>query len=277
MTRLPFGVRRLDALCDGGAPAGSLVLLAGEPGAGARTFMTTAVVVNGLARTDPERFELTYGDLPDGARTPEEIHYVSLTSGQASLEREWQRVFDPAVVTAALEAVNVIDLSDRYFAGTRVPSAGDADRFGDIPVDELADDRDLLDALWESIEAHATAGLVAIDSLTALGTLPEEQATWRELAVLSRALRRAADDWGGLVLLLLNEGSLSRQALAQLMSAVDGTFRFEWAAGGHEIDRTLVIEQFRGVLSTIDDEDIVRFETGVDGDGFRLSDVRKIR
>jgi KaiC/GvpD/RAD55 family RecA-like ATPase len=277
MARLPFGVRRLDALCGGGAPAGSIVLLADEPGAGARAFLATAVLVNALARTDPERFELVYGDVADAAIVPDEIHYVSLTTQEASFEREWQQVFDQTMVTAGLEAVSLADLSARYFEGTRVPAEGNTDALGAVGAEEPAGQPDLLDALSEFLEAHASEGLIAVDSLTDLGPLPDERASWREIAILLRGLRRGADDWGGLVLLLVDPASLPREALAQLQSAVDGTFRFEWATGGHEIDRTLVIEQFRGVLPTIDQEDIVRFETRIDESGFRLSEVRKIR
>lgn len=277
MARLAFGVRRLDALCGGGAPAGSIVLLAGEPGAGARAFLATAVLVNGLACTDPERFELAYGELPDAATEPEEIHYVSLTTSAASLEREWRHVFDQSIVTGGLEAVSVADLCGSYFAGTEVSICGDAEPTGAVAGDQPAGARDLLGTLTEYLEEQAAGSLIAIDSLTALGTLPEERATWREIAILLRGLRQAAHDWGGLVLLLVNPASLSRRALAQLQSAVDGTFRFEWATGGHEIDRTLVLQQFRGVLPTIDEEDLVRFETRIDENGFTLSDVRKIR
>ncbi len=277
MARLPFGVRRLDALCGGGAPAGSIVLLAEEPGAGARAFLATAVLVNALARTDPERFELVYGDVADAAIIPDEIHYVSLTTQKASLEREWQQVFDQAMVTAGLEAVSLTDLSARYFEGTPVPAEGNTDALGAGGAEEPDDEQDLLGALSEFLEAHASEGLIAVDSLTDLGPLPDARASWREIGILLRGLRRAADDWGGLVLLLVDPASLPRRALAQLQSAVDGTFRFEWATGGHEIDRTLVIEQLRGVLPTIDQKDIVRFETRIDESGFSLSEVRKIR
>ncbi|MFB6360860.1 MAG: RAD55 family ATPase [Halobacteriales archaeon] len=276
MARLPFGVRRLDALCGGGAPAGSLVMVAGEPGAGARAFLSTTVLVNGLARTDPQRFELTYGELADGATEPEEIHYVTLTAGRASLEREWREAFDQAMVTAGLKAVSVADLSAQYFAGIDLQIRGDTEKIGYLPEEQPAGDRVLLDTLTEYLEAHGPAGLIAVDSLTDLGTLPEEQSTWREIAVLLRAIRRAADDWGGLVLLLVDPATVSARTLAQLRSAVHGTLRFEWATGGYEMDRTLVIEQFRGVLPTIDAEDLVRFETRIDEDGFTLSDVRKI-
>ena len=41
--------------------------------------------------------------------------------------------------------------------------------------------------------------------------------------------------------------------------------------------RTMIVQQFRGVLSRIEDENIVRFETEIGDAGFDISDVRKIR
>jgi len=52
---------------------------------------------------------------------------------------------------------------------------------------------------------------------------------------------------------------------------------FEWASGGNERDRTMVIREFRGVLSALEAEDIVRFETDITGAGFDISNIRKIR
>ena len=52
---------------------------------------------------------------------------------------------------------------------------------------------------------------------------------------------------------------------------------FEWESGGSTRARTLVVRQFRGVLSAIEDEDIVQFETEIGDAGFDISDVRKIR
>ena len=58
MSSVPFGVARLDSILGGGAPPGSVVLLAGESGAGAREFLYTSAAMNALARTDRELFDL---------------------------------------------------------------------------------------------------------------------------------------------------------------------------------------------------------------------------
>jgi hypothetical protein len=52
---------------------------------------------------------------------------------------------------------------------------------------------------------------------------------------------------------------------------------FSWESGGSTRARTLVVKQFRGVLSQIEEENIVQFETELGEAGFDISDVRKIR
>ena len=54
MDRMPLGISRLDRMIGGGAPAGSVVLLAGESGAGAREFCYTSAAMNGLVETDAD-------------------------------------------------------------------------------------------------------------------------------------------------------------------------------------------------------------------------------
>ena len=70
MKRVPFGIERLDAMIGGGPPAGSVVLVAGEAGAGAREFCYTSAVLCGLAREDGDLFELHYGALAPEASLP---------------------------------------------------------------------------------------------------------------------------------------------------------------------------------------------------------------
>ena len=61
MDRIPFGVSQFDSLIGGGSPPGSVVLLAGDSGAGAREFCYTSATVNALARADPGLFDLQIG------------------------------------------------------------------------------------------------------------------------------------------------------------------------------------------------------------------------
>jgi KaiC/GvpD/RAD55 family RecA-like ATPase len=277
MTRIPFGIERLDEVVGGGAPPGSVVLLVGEGGAGAREFMYTSAAMNALARTDPELFELYYGDaVPDAV--PPEVHYVSFTTGEEYIEREMANTMAEEVVERALPALTVRDLSPEYFGLSPVPRswyAGETRSLGDLGEGERTEG--VLTALGDYLSAHADGNLVAIDSVTDLVAGVSDEMQWSDVAMVMKGLEKAAHRWGGLILLLVNGETLTDTELGSLESAASGTFQFEWESGGSKRARTMVVKEFRGVLARLEQENIVRFETEVGESGFDISDVRKIR
>jgi KaiC/GvpD/RAD55 family RecA-like ATPase len=281
MDRIPFGVTQLDRMIDGGAPAGSVVLLAGDAGAGAREFLYTAGIMNGLARSDEELFDLHYGDLDPGATLPEEVHYVSMTAGESQVREEMQFVMEDELVEAGASAITFADLSSEYFQLSPVPRDWYAEQATDI--ESLGENRDresAFGALGDYLDEHAPGNVVLIDSVTDLASLVRDESgefDWSDLALLLQGLERASYRWRGLVLPIVNKETLTDEELGMLMEACDGTLLFEWEAGGSERARTLVVRQFRGVLSQLEAENIVRFETSIGDSGFDISDVRKIR
>jgi len=116
-----------------------------------------------------------------------------------------------------------------------------------------------------------------IDSVSDLLALTDDEMDWPGVTLLMKGLDRVMHRRGGLLLLLANHETLSESQLGGLMETTDGTLAFEWAAGGTERDRTMFVRQFRGVLSRLEAEDIIRFETEITDTGFDISDVRKIR
>jgi len=106
MDDIPFGISRLDSLLDGGAPPGSVVLLSGEAGAGAREFAYTSAAMNALARTDDELFDLHYGELPEGAVLPPEVHYLSFTASKPMLEQELRYTLSDDIVDAVIDDIS---------------------------------------------------------------------------------------------------------------------------------------------------------------------------
>ncbi|MFB6146576.1 MAG: RAD55 family ATPase [Halobacteriaceae archaeon] len=279
MARIPFGVSRLDALVGNGAPPGSVVLLAGEAGAGARELQHTCAVMNGVAEVDPDLFDLYYGDLHGEAEHPDEIHYVSFTDDEDALRREIGYTMDEELVAAGLETVQFADLSPEYFQLSPVPREWYLGRSSDI--EQLSADterRGVIDALAAYLDEHAAESLVVIDSLTDLVDVHTQgELDWHDVVYLVQGIRKAAETWDALVLVHVSHETLSDTEFAKLMSGVDGTMLFEWESGGNEISRTMVVREFRGVLSQLEAEDIVRFETEIRESGFDISDVRKIR
>ncbi|MEM4780591.1 MAG: HTR-like protein [Halalkalicoccus sp.] len=275
MDRLPFGVARLDALLGGGPPKGSVVLLAGEPGAGAREFLATCALMNALGNEDPEAFERHYGGPPAGR--PETVEYVSLTDDPAALRAEFETAFDREFVERATEGVEFGDLSSSYFGLSPVPREWYAHATPDI---EALGDRGDRHGVFETLATHlserAHGSLVCLDSVTDLLAADADRSA-SDVATVLKGVRRAASDWGGLVVLLLDRSTVSATERGMLENAVDATLTFRWERGGSELARTMELTKFRGVLPTLDPEDLLTFETEFRDAGFAVSDVRKIR
>lgn len=278
MERIPFGVSRLDAMIGGGAPRGSLVLLSGELGAGAREFMYTSAAINGLAHADEDLFDLYYGDLKGAATLPEAVHYVSFTSNRTALVDEMRFVLDDDLVESAVEQVSFSDFSPEYFRMSRVPTDWYSQRPPDMnALADRHDRRDVLDAVGDHLSEHGPGSLVLIDSVTDLVSAATEEMDWSDITMLIKGLKKASTKWNGLVVLLAHSDAIADTRVGRLMEATDGTFTFTWESGGSERARAMVVNRFRGVLSRLEAEDIVRFETEIHDGGFDISNVRKIR
>ena len=278
MDRIPFGVRQLDSIINGGAPAGSVVLLSGEAGAGSREFMHTSAIINGMARVDEELFDLYYGEPSAKAILPEAVHYISFTANEQQLTQEMRMAMDDEVIDAGMDGVEFHDMSERFFHMSPVPREWYADQTPNIKDLRARHEReDLLGSLGSKLSNVAPGNLVVMDSLSDLIAARGEDIDWADIAFLVAGIQKAAHQWGGIILLHLNHETVSDTQEGQLSEAAHGTMKFSWESGGSTRARTLVVKQFRGVLSQIEDENIVQFETELGDAGFDISDVRKIR
>jgi len=278
VTLLPFGVERLDDVLGGGVPPGNSVLVATESGAGGREFAYTSAAMNALAGTDPELFDLYYGELDEAARQPAEVHYLSLSAGEAYVERELRYVMADEIVDAAVDDIQFRDFSEEYFQLSSIPRewyVGEATSLRDLSGGE--DREEVLSALGEYLSAHASGNLIVLDSLTELVDAAGGEISWDDVAMLARGLGKAAHSWGCLLLAIVNVDTLSEIEYGQLMDASGGTLEYRWESGGSQRARTMVVREFRGVLSQLEEENIVQFETEIHDGGFDISDVRKIR
>jgi len=279
MDRIPFGVRQLDTTIKGGAPTGSVVLVAGESGAGSREFMYTSALINGLAVGDNEElYDLYYGTRASDARDPDEVHYISFTDSEQKLVDEISLSMDDEIIENGFESVQFHEMSDRYFHISPVPRDWYADATRSITdLRKRHEQRGLMETLGTTLSEVAPGNLVVIDSLSDLVGAIGDDLEWSDISYLVQGLTKAAHQWDGLILVHLNHETVSSARYAQLTDATTGSMRFEWESGGSTRARTLVVSQFRGVLSQIEAENIVRFETEIGDSGFDISDVRKIR
>ncbi|MFC6736762.1 RAD55 family ATPase, partial [Halolamina salina] len=257
---------------------GSTLLAAGESGAGAREFAHTAAAMNALYDADPELFDLYYGDLPERSVVPPEVHYVSFTADSDEIAREMQHSMDDDIVEAATERMQFRDLSPEYFQLSPIPREwymGEAQTIEDLGKAEGTDD--VLGALGDYLNENAAGNLVVLDSISDLVGAMGEDVEWSDITTLLRGLTKASHTWDGLIIMIVNRDAITRTEFGQLMDASEGTFEFSWESGGSQRARTMVVRQFRGVLSQLEAENIVRFETEIHEGGFDVSDVRKIR
>ncbi len=187
-------------------------------------------------------------------------------------------VMNDDLVIDGMGAVEFVELAEEYFQLTPVPTEWYAERTATITeLGSQTERGDILEAFADYLSAQAAGSLVVVDSITDLVAAADERFDWADLTVLLKGLARASRRWGSVILLLVNSDVLEATEFGRLKEATDGTLLFEWESGGSERARTLVVEQFRGVLSRLEDEDIVRFETEIGDDGFDISTVRKIR
>jgi KaiC/GvpD/RAD55 family RecA-like ATPase len=280
MERIPFGINRLDGIINGGAPRGSVVLLSGEAGAGAREFVYTAAAMNGVAKNDEDLFDLHYGEIADNAALPEEVHYLSFTRGIEQFSSEVQMSMNDDIAEQGLDRVNFTSLAHNYFHNSPVPRSWYAGETTELSgLRKRHEEREgLLSVLGDKLSECASGNLVVIDSLSDLaGATNEDQLQWTDIIYLVKAIEQAAHKWGGLILLHVDYETLTPVQHGQLADSCSGTLRFEWETGGSTRARTLVVKSFRGVLSQIEEENIVKFETDLGDAGFDISDVRKIR
>jgi len=278
MARVPFGVARLDAMIGGGAPAGSTVLLGSEVGAGGREFLYTAAAMNGLAHADDELFDLYYGDLNGEARLPSSVQYVSFTDSRDAIVEEMQYTMDEELVSKGMEEIAFEDFSEEYFQPSHVPSEWYASETPDIhSLGDRHDRQEVVEAVGEYLSREGEDSLVVLDSVTDLISAAAADMDWTDITLLIKGLTKASQQWGGTVLMLVTLETLSDTQLGRLMEATDGALLFQWESGGSERARTMVVKQFRGVLSRLEEEEIVRFETEIHDGGFDISNVRKIR
>ncbi len=209
---------------------------------------------------------------------PPEVHYLSFTTGRDYIERELRYTMADEIVDAALDGIEVVDLSPEYFQLSSIPREWYMGTTSTIKDLGNAGNRDgVLSELGEYLTDNAAGNLVVMDAVTDLVGASGGDVEWADVAMLVRGLAKAVHSWGGLLLALVNTDTIDDRQYGQLMDGSGGTLQFNWESGGSKRARTMVVREFRGVLSQLEAENIVRFETEIHDGGLDISDVRKIR
>jgi KaiC/GvpD/RAD55 family RecA-like ATPase len=258
--RVPTGVPDFDYLT-GGVPAGSLVLLVGEAGAGHQEFALTSAVHLMLHYDDPDLHRFYLGSARGPFVYPAGVAYVSTSRSKEQVLDEMRGSFSATYPDVLLRHLSFYDLSPTYFRDTVVPSdwaslggsllsggAGPA-RSADGPLRALAD----------ALEASGPSNLLVVDSLTDL--LVRQGVETNDVLTMLKGLRRRAKVWGGVVYLLLSEGVVPASIEHAVADSVDGVLQFRWTTSPNSSHRTrsMLIPKFMPVLARLPAEYHGRF------------------
>jgi KaiC/GvpD/RAD55 family RecA-like ATPase len=255
LPRIPTGVPDFDYLT-GGVPAGSVILLLGEAGAGHQEFALTSAVHLMLHYDEPRLHRFYLGAARGPFVYPEAVAFVSTSRSRGQMLSELRASFLEMYPEVLDRHLVFHDLSPIYFRDTVVPPAWAA-----LPGRLLADDpapkpdpRGPVQAVADALEESGPGHLVVVDSLTDL--LVRDGVTPADLLTLLKGLRRRAKEWNGLVYLLLSEGVASPAVEQAVIDSVDGVLQFRWTSSPNHShrQRTLLVKKFMSVLAHVPTE-----------------------
>jgi KaiC/GvpD/RAD55 family RecA-like ATPase len=258
--RVPTGVPDFDHLT-GGLPAGSVVLLLGEAGAGHQEFALTSAVHLMLHFEDPRLHPIYLGNAKGPFVYPQGVVYLSTSRSEVQVLSEIRAAFEGTYPNVLAKHLKFHDLSPAYFADTVVPAEWAAiarPLLEDGPPPALAPESPV-HAVAEALDLDAGRNLVILDSLTDLLVRPGAQAA--DLLTLLKGLRRRAKQWNAIVYLLLSQGVAPPAVEQAVIDSVDGVLGFSWvanAARSHR-QRAMVIVKSMPVLAHLPQEYHGRF------------------
>ncbi|HUJ78256.1 MAG TPA: hypothetical protein VLX64_04525, partial [Thermoplasmata archaeon] len=123
--RIPTGVPDFDYLT-GGLPAGSVVLLLGEAGAGHQEFALTSAVHLMLHYDEPSLHQFYLGSAKGPFTYPQGVAVVSVSRSKEQLLAEVRESFHGFYPEVLLRHLVFHDLSPTYFRDSVVPSSWSA-------------------------------------------------------------------------------------------------------------------------------------------------------
>ena len=258
--RVPTGVPDFDYFL-GGIPAGSVVLLIGDAGAGQSEFALTSAVQLMLHAEAPATHPFHLGPARGPFSYPSAILYVSFTRTRRQVIEEIRAGFDPLYPQVVERHLTFADLSASYFRTTRVPAAWSEvpSPFSGIARDPGRTEDHPLRSLADALDRDAAGRVVIVDSLGDLVVRPGLDPG--DLLTFLKGLRRRAKEWGGIVYLLLPRGVAGPAIEQAMIDSVDGVLSFSWTTNSNRSrrQRSLLIDKFLPVLSHVAEEYQGRF------------------
>jgi len=276
LSRIPTGIDSLDYILQGGLPAGSLVLLLGDLGAGDFEFAITSSVslLNGQEKRNAT------------ATPPVKVIYISITRSEGDIMKEiafsFPEFYELLKKNIQEKRFEIKDFSDSFFAGSFIPSMWLSSSETSPSIESLKwneEKGNLMEALIGYLDKNAKDTLIIIDSLTALAQYCLKKIDWSDMILFLWGLQRASKNWDGLIYAILNKGIFQNSEQEGIMECMDGVFVFDWEKLGHtQRNRIMYLKKFRGLLPGVEQENIVNFETQISPQkGFEVSNIKRVR
>jgi KaiC/GvpD/RAD55 family RecA-like ATPase len=269
--RMPTGITSLDPILDGGVPLGSVILLLGDIGAGNNEFVYSSIVNLLSVAPQPER--------DTGAKfTPPHIRYITFTRMNEDVRQEIAKSFPMQDLSHLREKLHFDDLSELYFDNSVVPD--DWYSHGDIitRLQKRADKGGVLAQLATVLNTAEPNSLLIVDSVTDIATQCASSHLWHNLTGLLRGLQRMSKQRNLTIYLLLTRGILEAAQEQEIADIVDAVLLFRWEeSSGARRQRVMYFEKFRGVMSHLEERDLVKFAVRIStSGGFEVSNIRVV-
>jgi KaiC/GvpD/RAD55 family RecA-like ATPase len=261
LRRIPTGVADFDGIIKGGIPAGSVVLLLGDLGAGQNEYVITSAAKLSLVKENPSSADFFLGSSRKDREMPKKICYVTFSRSKEDILQEIKMSFNEDYYDAFSRNVVFMDFSSNYFRQTLVPRSWAGD--GASALFSNSSDDNLLECLVKYLDESAQDSMVIIDSLTDLVLTTKIEIS--DLVAVLRGMQRVSKKWGGVIYLLLTRNIVDEKFQRMIMDSVDGALVFEWNKTGTSSrrQRYLYVEKFMCILPHLDKERVARFATTV--------------
>jgi|YelNatPaOPRAMG01_1025707.scaffolds.fasta_scaffold03254_2 KaiC/GvpD/RAD55 family RecA-like ATPase len=275
--RMPTGVADFDSILNGGLPAGSVVLLLGDVGAGQLEFCLTSAAKIGLVLENPKSLEFFLGHAAKHSKLPEKLSYITFSKSKQDILQEVALSFNRDYHDSLVKRLEFKDFSEKYFMRTIVPPHWVQESKPNKLFSSGESDRSLLEDFVAFFDENSNNSMIIVDSLTDL--IMTESVPFSDLIAVLKGLKRMAKNWKCLIYLILTDDILDKRKQQMIIDSVDGVLRFEWSKSVHSSNRQryMYVEKFMPVLATMEQERIMRFATLVTSQsGFVVIDTERV-
>lgn len=283
--KIPSGIKTLDANIDDGFPAGSVILLLEDVGAGAREFVYTSVMNIIRLKGESRYFEIMNkkhrerkdeDEIETTLVLPDKIYYISFSRSREDILKENAYGFDRHFYENLEKGVIFKELSALYFRRSIAQQLLFSDNNKNLEFD-LCSEQNILETISELFDTSAANNIVILDSLTELILCEDDYLQKDDIIMFLKGLVHISKTWNGLIYLILSTRILEGYLQEIIADLVDGVLTFEWDKKSVRMQRSLYITKFRGLLPKLESNNIEKFETRITSDdGFEVSNIRKI-